>query len=254
KTAAIDALIEKKQKLLELLAEKRTALINRAVTKGLDPDVPMKDSGVPWIGEIPAHWEVAPVYSFAAVQLGKMLDSSRQTGQDSAPYLRNANVQWDGIATDDLNRMDFSRSDRLKYQLKSGDILMCEGGVVGRSAIWRGQVDGVLYQKALHRVRTNRRALPEFFIQSIRAAFDQGVFLEEASATISHLTAERLRVLRFPRPPIPEQASIAAHLGLALETSVGASQRMADQIDRLREYRQALITAAVTGQIDVEAA
>jgi len=126
KTAAIDALIEKKQKVLDLLAEKRAALINQAVTKGLDPNVPMKDSGIPWIGEIPAHWQMAPLYSRYSVQLGKMLDSSRQTGAALAPYLRNANVQWDRISTDDLREMDFSPSDRKKFALRAGDIMMCE--------------------------------------------------------------------------------------------------------------------------------
>ena len=99
KTAQIDALIAKKQALLAKLAEKRTALISHAVTKGLDPSVPMKDSGVEWLGEIPAHWLCPPIYSCYTIELGEMLNESRISGKYLIPYLRNVDVQWDVINT-----------------------------------------------------------------------------------------------------------------------------------------------------------
>ena len=114
-TPRIDALVAKKERLIELLQEKRTALICHAVTKGLDPDVPMKDSGVEWLGEIPAHWEVVPVHFRYEVALGKMLDD----------------VQWDSVNTRDLPQMDFVPQERDRYRLEPGDLLVCGGGEVG---------------------------------------------------------------------------------------------------------------------------
>ncbi|MEQ9497935.1 MAG: restriction endonuclease subunit S [Deltaproteobacteria bacterium] len=259
KTAAIDALIDKKRKLLDLLAEKRAALINHAVTKGLNPDAPMKGSGIPWIGEIPTHWAVAPLNSRYSVQLGKMLDSSKVTGTRLAPYLRNADVHWDRINTTDLPQMDFSASDRKKFELRAGDILMCEGGanqkVVGRSAIWSGSLAECYYQKALHRIRLTRSEAsheqPRFLLFAIQAASDVGLFVADSNANIFHLPAERLRILRFPFPPPDEQKRIVRELDRALASSRAAEGTIGDQIERLHEYRQALITAAVTGQLDV---
>jgi len=255
KTADLDALIEKKRKVLDLLAEERAALINQVVTKGLNPSVPMKDSGIPWIGEIPAHWAACPLYARYTVQLGKMLDASTQTGQTTAPYLRNADIQWGNINVENLPTMDFSSSDRRKFNLLKGDILTCEGGanasVVGKSAMWNDDLDECYYQKALHRIRSrNEHQEPRFLFYALWAAFSSGVFTLDASANIFHLTAEKLRVMRFPFPNRPEQEAIASFLDERLSDFTKAKDRIEDQLSRLQEYRQALITAAVTGQID----
>lgn len=153
-TRKIDALIAEQEKLLELLVEKRQATISRAVTRGLDPDVPMKDSGVKWLGVVPAHWNVAPLAYRYDVQLGKMLDTAKISGENLRPYLRVFDVQWGRINIDNLPTMDFDEGARRKFRLKSGDILVNEGGSYpGRSAIWSGELDECYYQKALHRLR-----------------------------------------------------------------------------------------------------
>jgi type I restriction enzyme S subunit len=257
KTVALDALIDKKERLVALLQEKRQALITQAVTKGLDPNVPMKDSGIEWLGEIPAHWDCAPLYSRYEVQLGKMLDGKRSTGDDLRPYLRNANVSWEGIDVEDVKEMDFDAADRAKYRLRPGDLLVCEGGaninVVGKSAIWEGQIDECYYQKALHRVRPTRsREQPRFLLYALYAAMKQGVFIAESNPnTVFHLTAEKLRRHRFPFPPSAEQQSIVDALVTRTANLDRLSERTRTTVDRLREYRQALITAAVTGQLEV---
>ena len=128
KTAELDAVLRLKERQLLLLAEKRQALISQAVTRGLDPTVPLKPSGVEWLGDVPEHWAVAPLYARYSVQLGKMLDASRVTGKHLAPYLRNMDVQWDKINVDDLPMMDFSVYDKEKFLLQDGDLLVCEGG------------------------------------------------------------------------------------------------------------------------------
>ncbi|MFO1177651.1 MAG: restriction endonuclease subunit S [Ottowia sp.] len=151
-TAKIDALVAEQAKLIALLQEKRQAVISHAVTQGLDPSVPMKDSGVEWLGEVPAHWEVAAVNYRYEVLLGKMLDEKRITGRHLAPYLRNVDVQWDCINTEDLPQMDFSGDDIQRYRLTSGltfrrspDAFARNFPVAGRSRLARYfQVDETL--------------------------------------------------------------------------------------------------------------
>lgn len=257
KTAVIDTLIDKKQQLLARLAEKRAALINQAVTKGLDPNVPMKDSGIPWIGEIPADWELGPLYAYYSVQLGKMLDAKNGLGEFERPYLRNANVQWDRIDTEDVKTMPFPPAEQYRFRLRAGDLLVCEGGaninVVGRAAIWSGEIEECYYQKALHRLRpTSDSSLSRFMLYVLRAAVPMGVFIAEANAnTVFHLTGEKLRAHRFPFPPIAEQRAIVHHLDTNLAVVGRCMETASSQVDRLREYRQALVTAAVTGQLEI---
>ena len=136
-TAKIDALVEEQQRLIELLKEKRQAVISHAVTKGLDPNAPMKDSGIEWLGEVPAHWEVVSVGYRYEVQLGRMLNEERSGGENLRPYLRVFDVQWNSINTEDLPLMDFPPEAQIRYRLNPGDLLVNEGGGnVGRSSIW----------------------------------------------------------------------------------------------------------------------
>lgn len=254
-TARIDTLIAKKERLLELLEEKRTALITRAVTKGLDPAVPLKESGVEWLGEVPTHWAIAPLYSKYDVALGKMLDEKRITGAHLAPYIRNVNVQWDRLAIDELPTMDFEPAERAKFRLSVGDLLVCEGGEVGRTAVWRGELAECYYQKAVHRLRAHHpEQSPRFLFYLMHAAAKLGVFVAGANPnTINHLTAEMLGHHRFPFPLPEEQRRIAEFLDAETERLDALTAKVRHAIALLREYRTALISAAVTGQIDVSA-
>jgi len=254
KTATIDVLIEKKQKLLGLLAEKRAALINQAVTKGLDPGVPMKDSGIPWIGKIPAHWVICRLSFRFSQQLGKMMSSFASEGPDQAPYLANKDVQWDFVDVSDLKTMHFSPSERMKFSLIPEDLLVCEGGFIGRTAEWRGELEGCFFQKAIHRLRPHNpsRDHHRFFYFCMKTATEQGLFEEHGNkSTIGHLTGEALRSHKFPFPPMNEQIEIADWLDRHYSLSKKTSIRLTEQIDRLQEYRQVLITAAVTGRLDI---
>ena len=251
-TARIDTLVEKKERLLELLDEKRTALISRAVTKGLDPDAPMKESGVERLGKVPAYWSLPPVYARWEVTLGKMLDTKRIKGETAAPYLRNVDVQWDHVNVQDLPEMDFSSTDRARYTLHVGDLLVCEGGEVGRTAIWRGELRGCFFQKAVHRVRPKCGDESRFLFYTMYAAAKKGVFVAGGNPnTIPHLTAVQLRHYRFPLPPLPEQQAIAVYLDRETAKIDALKSKIRHAIDLLKEYRTALISAAVTGKIDV---
>lgn len=254
-TGRIDALVEKKRRLIELLEEKRTALISHVVTKGLDPIVPMKDSGIPWLGQIPAHWDAAPTYSRYEVFLGKMLSKEAASGPNQRPYVRNLNVQWDRIDLTDLATMSFDSYECAKYRLRRDDLLVCEGGEVGRAAMWRDELEECYFQKALLLVRPwSGSQLPRFLMYVLHAAAHTEVFRVEGNqATFVHLTGEKLRSHRFGFPSCSEQEAIVEHIDDRSDLINQVISKVREQLDLLAEYRQALITTTVTGQINIGA-
>ncbi|MEM9914264.1 MAG: restriction endonuclease subunit S [Planctomycetota bacterium] len=254
RTGKIDTLIAKKRAMIELLKEKRTALITHAVTKGLNPDAPTKPSGIDWLGDVPKHWEVPPLYARYESVLGKMLDQKQITKFDLVPYLRNVDVQWDSIQTDELPVMTIEEDRLDRFTVKHGDLLVCEGGEVGRAAIWNGSIEPCGFQKALHRLRPRdtSRENPRFLYYVFYAAAKMEVFIAGGNPnTIPHLTGEKLHVHRFPIPPKSEQNAIAKNLDEKSLSIFSLIDQVKSVISRLNEYRAALITDAVTGRIDV---
>jgi len=183
-----------------------------------------------------------------------MLDEKKNTGANPVPYLRNQDVQWGNINVDGLPLIDIEASEYERYTVMHGDLLVCEGGDVGRAAIWRHKDKRIGYQKALHRLRPESpdRDTAEFFLYSLMAAKALGVFDEsDTKATISHLPAEKFRQYRFAFPPIEEQQEVASVLGDKLKRSSETISYAESTIALLQERRSALISAAVTGKIDV---
>lgn len=254
-TAKIDALVAEQERLITLLKEKRQAVISHAVTKGLNPDASMKDSGLAVLGAIPTHWTVSPIGARYSVQLGKMLDTSKVTGRHLRPYLRVADVQWGRINVDDLPQMDFDEAAREKFRLLPGDLLVNEGGSFpGRTAVWEGQIDDCYYQKALHRLRSLNPAKDSsrFMLYLMEWACALGVFSAGGNeATIEHLPAEKLRRYRFAFPGPAEQRQIVEYLDAVCASLDRLADNALHAIELMRDRRSALITAAVTGQIDV---
>ncbi len=252
-TAKIDALVAEQQRLIELLNEKRQAVISHAVTKGLNPDARMKDSGLPWIGEVPAHWTLPPLYVRYDQALGKMLDQAKMTGEHPTPYLRNLDVRWDHFDLDDLPLIDIRPEERDRYMVRRGDLLMVEGRELGRCAIWTGEDNVVAFQKALHRLRPkNASECTRYLYYTMAFANRVGVFFADHSPNeIPHLTGEELRRYRLPKPPRGEQEAIVEFLDRETQTFAGVEVAARQLTDLLIERRSALISAAVTGQIDV---
>ena len=254
-TSKIDALIAEQRRLIELLKEKRQAVISHAVTKGLNPDAPMKPSGIEWLGDVPEHWSVAAVRFRYTVQLGKMLDTEKITGKHLQPYLRVFDVQWGAINVEELPQMDFDPSVRDRFRLAPGDLLINEGGSYpGRSAIWNGELEECYFQKALHRLRPCDATTDttRFFFYTMAWATARGVFTAGGNeSTIEHLPAEKFRKYRFAFPPISEQFAIADFLDNELGNFETLTTEATSAIALLQERRTALISAAVTGKIDV---
>ena len=141
KTGQIDDLIQKKEKMIKLLKEKRAALINQAVTKGLNPNAKMKWSGIDWIGDIPEVWEVKKLAYISDIVLGKMLTPNDKGAYWLKYYLRAKNLGWFKVNIEDVKEMWFSNSELNIYRLQKDDLLVSEGGEVGRTCIWNDQID-----------------------------------------------------------------------------------------------------------------
>ena len=185
-----------------------------------------------------------------------MLDAKRVTGEYPVQYLRNADVQWDEVNVFDLPTMDVHPREFERYSVRPGDLLVCEGGEVGRCAVWRGQIDRCGFQKALHRLRPRNDGsdMPRFLYYALRVAVERGAFADGHESTIAHLTGEKLRAHRFAFPPAVEQRAIQ---GFLRETDMRIGKLLRAQrnaIDLLREHRTRLIADVVTGKLDVRRA
>ena len=248
--------VSAKERLIGLLVEEKQAVINRAVTRGLDPNVPLKRSGVEWLGDVPAHWEVIALTRRYSQCLGKMLDTKRITGSHPLRYLRNTDVQWDRINIEDLPEMDIPPNEYGRYTVEEGDLLVCEGGEVGRCAIWSRQLPVCGFQKALHRLRPRSASedVPRYMFYALQTAANGNAFSDGHVSTIAHLTGEKLRAHRFPFPSFLEQATIVEYLDKATTASDAAIDRARRQIELIQEYRTRLIADVVTGKLDVRKA
>jgi type I restriction enzyme, S subunit len=196
-----------------------------------------------------------PVYAYFDVQLGKMLNPERASGGNQQPYLRHANVHWYEVTTDDVATMTFEPDEKRRYGLRLGDLLVNEGGAGGaaEAAVWDGRISTCFYQKSLHRVRARSHVPVEWLMYWLRYAKSIGVFdADNNKATIPHLTGEKLAEARIP---IPENGQrLAAALNSEIADIRETQRKMSAANVLLAERRQALITAAVTGQIDVSTA
>lgn len=245
-----------KEKLIGLLEEQRQAVVQRAVTRGLDPDVRLKPSGVDWLGDVPAHWEVVQVKRYYSIQLGKMLQNRPTSPTDvQAPYLKAKNVQWFSVDTTDEQTMWADPDEIRQYGVQTGDLLVCEGGEGGRCGLVEEIQPGYIIQNALHRVRSSPNCRNDYLLYVMSTVARTGwLDATNSRATIAHFTAEKFGSLTIPIPPLPEQVGIAEYLDKAtadIDTAVAHARR---EIELLREYRIRLIADVVTGKVDVRAA
>jgi type I restriction enzyme, S subunit len=256
-TARLDALVAAKERVLGVLAEKRQALITRAVTRGLNPHAPLRDSGIPWLGEIPAHW-VATRLKFVADVRGGLTIGQRYSSSDlvEMPYLRVANVQDGYLDLTEVATVFVPRDEAARLTLQAGDVLMNEGGdadKLGRGCVWRGEIKQCLHQNHVFAVRP-RQVLSDWL--SIWTSTDRakGFFESRAkqSTNLASISASNINELPLPLPPPGEQSVICGLVSEANANLDGMHSIVQRTIALLKERRSALIAAAVNGQIDVE--
>jgi type I restriction enzyme S subunit len=250
----LDRAILLREQQMRLLEESALAQMAEVLSGNVDQQTGV-ETGWPWLPLIPSDWSLGPVYGYFDVRLGKMINPERASGSHLRPYLRNANVRWFSITTEDVSEMSFEPQERSRYRLRTGDVLVCEGGATktAEAAIWNGEIEECYYQKSLHRVRATSHLPAEWLLYWLRLAKHSGVFVSEGNlATIPHLTGEQLREHRIPVPPKGAIALDHLHSFLRDKEHLVALQNQS--INLLRERKQALVTAAVAGQFDVTTA
>ncbi len=198
------------------------------------------------IGSVPESWEVIPIGGLFETQLGKMLSQKAKVGDSPKPYLRNKNVQWGRIDTFDLLRMDFNDREAVKFSLRKGDLLVCEGGEVGRAAIWNGNIAECYYQKALHRLRPKSDTMTnEYMAHWMMFAFllTNTYGVTGTRTTIAHLPEIKLKPLLVPTPAPEERDEIVRTLDSS-ELKIEIHRRKQTQLqDLFRTLLHELMTA-----------
>jgi type I restriction enzyme, S subunit len=259
-TARIDALVAKKERLIELLQEQRTALITRAVTKGLDPTVPMKDSGVEWLGEIPAHWEV--------LRLKEMVTGIEQGWSPLCENRQADGSEWGVLKVGCVNGEHFDESEHKalpaelppipEYEIRPGDILMSRANtreLLGSAALVRRVRPRLLLCDKLYRIRVlHKRVLPEFVVRAVSshaARFQLEREATGASASMQNISQGTISTLLLPLPSADQQRRIVGFLDREATRIDALIAKVRDAIELLKELRTAVISAAVTGKIDV---
>lgn len=257
-TAKIDALVAEQEKLIALLQEKRQAVISHAVTKGLNPNAPMKDSGVEWLGEVPAHWAVGKCGFYLRILSGFAFPSSGFTDDDSAHrLLRGANVGVSRLKWDDTMYWQRSEGDGLDdYEMVEGDL------VIG--------MDRPLIGEGMRVAKVTAEDLPSLLLQRV-ASLKVGNMLhadylhyllasemfiahfspETTGVSVPHISPDQIKKFIIPIPPMSEQLAIVKDVKRLLTEFGGLVAESEIAITLLQERRTALISAAVTGQIDV---
>lgn len=191
--------------------------------------------------DAPIGWEWVRMCHIADHRLGKMLDKGKNKGQPY-PYLRNTNVQWLRFDLADVKEMRFQEDELDEYQVRRGDLLVCEGGEPGRCAIWRDQMKTVMFQKAIHRVRPFAGIMPEFLQLRLWADARSGcIDMHFTGATIKHFTGKELAAYAFALPPLPEQRRIVAKV----DELMGLCDELESRLERQRESRQRLSAATL---------
>lgn len=260
-TGRIDALIERRQKQIRLLQEDRVALISHAVTKGLNPKVTMKDSGIEWLGEIPEHWQLTPLKFLLlpranAVKTGpfgsQLLSSEMMEGPIKVYNQRNV---LDRDFSEGNNYISEDKYTKLKaFTICPGDILITTRGSIGRCALFPDDAEKGILHPCLMRIQADKRGvLPEYLVLLLQDSklVQLQLLLMSNATTIDVIYSDSLKSVHLPIPPVREQSQILSELAENTFKLERLMSKVSDSIDILREYRTALISAVVTGKIDV---
>lgn len=255
-TAKIDTLIEKQQQLIQLLKEKRQAVISHTVTKGLNPNAKMHDSGIEWLGDVPEHWVVRRLKHTSNLQSG-IPKGKDLTGKISitVPMLRVANVQDGYLDLNEIHEIAIEPEQLERYSLQYGDVLMNEGGdndKLGRGAVWKSQISPCIHQNHVFAIRPHSME-PEWLDLLTRASYAKFHFymVAKQSTNLASISSTNIKETPLIIPPREERQEILEYVFNKLDIFEKIEKNVLTQIVLLQERRTALISAAVTGKIDV---
>ncbi|WP_328586393.1 restriction endonuclease subunit S [Photobacterium phosphoreum] len=253
-TAKIDTLIEKQQQLIELLKEKRQAVISHAVTKGLNPQAPMKDSGVEWLGEVPEHWVQLKLKHVVK----NIIDAEHKTAPyfDNSDYLvcRTTNVRNGKLLLDGGKYTNKDTFDQWTQRAipEEGDILFTREAPAGEACVYDASIPLCLGQRMVLFKLNKNKMLPEFVLHSLYSGLADD-FIKQLSqgSTVSHFNMADIQNIPLFEPPFKEQLFIIEYLKKIINKYDAMSDKAASAISLMQERRTAFISAAVTGKIDV---
>ena len=257
--AEIGAVLEKTRASIEEYKKLKQAVITQAVTKGIRGDRPMKDSGIEWIGDIPAEWRKTQLRHCAAIKSGITLGKKYEKTDSlvERPYLRVTNVQDGYVDLSVLTTIEVTQDEDLKYRLRAGDVLMTEGGdrdKLGRGCVWRGEIEPCLHQNHIFAVQTSKDTLlPEFLEYLTVSDVGRSYFDVTAIKTTNLACTSSSKVLAFtiPLPSVEEQAEIVEALNTkcaGIDALVAKKQQYLTEIEN---YKKSLIYEYVTGKKEV---
>ena len=254
KTEQIDRLVAKIQKKIELLKEQRTSLINQCVTKGLDPNVEMKDSGVEWIGEIPKHWNLKRLGILSELLVGYPFKSDEFNHETGIKLVRGENVSEGFLRWGSRTRYWSTITGFEDYLLKENDIVIgMDGSKVGKNVTKISDMDlPLLLVQRICRVRTGDPYLSEWCLNSLRSnRFQTWVNLSKSDPLIPHITQKNISDFKVFLPPEDEMKSLITKLTDRLKTISKQLELEEKRAELLKEYRQSLISSVVTGKVRV---
>lgn len=252
-TAVIDKIITAKNHTHTHLLELRQAIITDAVLGRGGVFMNYRQTNIPWIGKIPAHWQVRRIKHVANIVLGKMLQSTEKEGYQYKKYLRAQNIRWEEVSMESVNKMWFSPRELSVYRLKEGDILVSEGGEVGRAAMWRNELSECYIQNSVNRLRVNESVIdPKYLLYVVEGIGQAKVFENTVNrVSIAHLTREKLKEYSIPLPPLNEQRAIVKGIEESLRKIDKSVNGLQKSIDLLTEYRSSLISNVINGKVKV---
>jgi type I restriction enzyme S subunit len=257
----LERAIRAKKKVTALINEQKQVIIHRAVTRGLDPTVPFKPSGIPWLGDIPHNWEVVPLKTVCRIQSGVTLGKD-YTGQTVVqyPYLRVANVQAGHVKLAVIKTIGVTNAEAARCTLQRGDVLMTEGGdpdKLGRGCVWDAELDPCLHQNHIFAVRPNQSLLAPHFLSALMGTlYARAYFQSTAKQTTNLASTNKSKIGRFKvlLPKLEDQIVILAALDAETRPLNTAISRLEREIELLRKYRTRLVADVVTGKLDVRTA
>lgn len=254
-TSKLDRLIEKKERLIELLKEKRQAIITQAVTKGLDPKVPMKDSGIEWLGELPEHWRFLKLKFLTK----KIIDGTHFTPKyvdEGIPFLRVTNIVSANNSGINLNEVKYITPEEHRLLSKrcrpeKGDLLLTKNGTIGVPRVVDWDFEFSIFV-SLCLIKFNNQMSPYFASLFFKSdVIKRQIKIGSKTNTVTNLHIDKICEFYFPVPTFEEQNEIVKYLNKVVAKSDSVMSKIEKQITKIKEYRQALISAAVTGKIDV---
>jgi type I restriction enzyme S subunit len=259
-TAKIDALIEKQQQLIALLGEKRQAVISHAVTKGLNPDVPMRDSGVEWLGEVPEHWVVLQLRRFISdMEQGKSPECENRNGEIGEWAVLKTSCVNGGYYNDSANKaLPQHLTPVESYEVKVGDVLMSRASgstdLIGAVAYVQSTREKNLLSDKIYRIRFEADVEGMFFRYLMASSYMREMIVRSisgAAGMANNITKTSILSFQAALPPLKEQRAIVKHIEETVSRMEWLVAKAEDALLLLQERRTALISAAVTGKIDV---